>query len=293
MSRVQVVLGVLVASLVTCCCFYTASQKPASWPVSYEISNSVPSDWRTPIQKAGNSWGVMNYGGLGGQGVVADGVRTVGLNSSLPAGVLAAALPQIVNGCTITEQDIGFHPQRPWSTSSTTPSGTYDVETVALHEFGHWWTLWHVMCPEESVMLATYQDTRRSLAGCDTLGGVVSGATVGSCLTTTAGCFGLGSLFGLFGFGDTLDSYELDIVNHGEELMQIVQGDASLSSTLDQLAASAPPAGESPEVADVSLAITAVSQARSSASPSLQAALDEVDLLITNYFNSLISGTAF
>lgn len=142
-------------------------------------------------------------------------------------------------------------------------------------------------------MRASYQGTNRSLSACDALGGAVSTATMGSCLLTTGACFNLWFLFDIFGFGDTLDSNELDIVNHGQELMQIVQGDASLSSTLDQLAASAPSPGQSAEVVDLSLALTAVSQAKDSASPGLQAALDEVDLLITNYLNSLVLGLSF
>ena len=243
MIRESVVLISCLAPFVSGCCLFTAAQKPASWPVSYEISTGVPSDWRTAIRKAGNSWGVMNYGGLGSQGVGVDGIRTIGMDDTVASGFLAQALPWVVSGCTTTEQDIGFNPSVPWSTSSTTPSGSYDVQTVALHEFGHWWTLWHVMCPDDSVMLPAYQGTRRSLTGCDAAGGAISAATVGTCLLVTGGCFDLGFLYDLFDFGETLDSNELDIVNHGAELMQIVQGDPSLASTLDQLAVSAPHTG--------------------------------------------------
>jgi len=103
-------------------------------------------------------------------------------------------------------------------------------------------------------------------------------------------CFGLGYLFGLFGFGDSLESNEMTIVDHTNELLQIIEGDPALSGTLDQLASSAPPPGSPPDAASVGLAIQAVVQARESASPSLKESLDEVDLLLTNYLSTILFG---
>ena len=41
----------------------------------------------------------------------------------------------------ILERDIVFNDYCSWSTSSSPSSGQFDVETIALHEFGHWLTL--------------------------------------------------------------------------------------------------------------------------------------------------------
>ena len=46
------------------------------------------------------------------------------------------------SGSNLIECDIVFNdPNYTWSTSSTCPSGKYDVQTVAVHEFGHWLNL--------------------------------------------------------------------------------------------------------------------------------------------------------
>lgn len=93
MIVVRVTLISILASLLTGCCFFTAPFTPASWPVSYQVSTKISSDWRTPIKKAGKSWGVMNYSGIGSQNFGIDGVRTVGIDPDLPDEVLAQAGP--------------------------------------------------------------------------------------------------------------------------------------------------------------------------------------------------------
>ncbi len=45
-----------------------------------------------------------------------------------------------VNG-NISETDIEFNDYYNWSTATTPPSGQYDVETILLHEMGHWLNL--------------------------------------------------------------------------------------------------------------------------------------------------------
>ena len=47
----------------------------------------------------------------------------------------------------ILEVDCVFNDDYVWSTATTTPSGEYDVETVMLHEFGHYLSLAHSMPP--------------------------------------------------------------------------------------------------------------------------------------------------
>ncbi len=72
-------------------------------------------------------------------------VIAVGRQCSLPPGVLAWALSWSTNGC-IFEADMQFSNSHEWYEAANTGScsGTcYDVESVALHEFGHWINLGH------------------------------------------------------------------------------------------------------------------------------------------------------
>ncbi|MDW7740653.1 MAG: matrixin family metalloprotease, partial [Bacillota bacterium] len=62
----------------------------------------------------------------------------------------------------IIEADIVFNSSRSWSTAVPTPSGYIDLETVALHEFGHWLNLGH-SDNQAAVMYYMYQGIRRSL----------------------------------------------------------------------------------------------------------------------------------
>ena len=52
----------------------------------------------------------------------------------LASGVIAAALPE-VSGSTISETDVCFNDYYLWGDGT---SGTMDVQTIALHELGHW-----------------------------------------------------------------------------------------------------------------------------------------------------------
>jgi len=286
-------LRVLACSIVVAgCCWNYGGLRPPNAVNFYKISTNIESSWHSAITNAGNTWGVFLNTGTTSDDVGLDGARVVGTALYDNPYVLAAALPIAVggdSGCDMTEQDIGFNLDHAWSTASTTPAGWYDVESVALHEFGHWHLLFHVMCPSGSVMVPKYAGTRRSLSVCDTAGLLASRVTP-DCWRSMGACFGLGYLFGLFGFGDSLESNEMTIVDHTNELLQIIEGDPALSGTLDQLASSAPPPGSPPDAASVGLAIQAVVQARESASPSLKESLDEVDLLLTNYLSTILFG---
>ena len=59
----------------------------------------------------------------------------------------------------ILEADIVFNDYHTWTTSG---SGGYDIETVALHEMGHWLSLGH-SSNQAAVMYAYYGGVRRSL----------------------------------------------------------------------------------------------------------------------------------
>jgi len=53
-------------------------------------------------------------------------------------------------GSTIVECDVEFNDYYSWSTATTCPSNRYDVETVGLHELGHWLCLYDLYNPGDS-----------------------------------------------------------------------------------------------------------------------------------------------
>ena len=69
----------------------------------------------------------------------------------------------------IFEADMVFNTHHTWSTASITPTGAIDVETVALHEFGHWLSLGHSLV-EDAVMWHIYKGTQRTLHSDDIAG---------------------------------------------------------------------------------------------------------------------------
>jgi len=71
-----------------------------------------------------------------------------------------------VSGSTIIEADMSFNTRYSWSTSGS----YYDVQTVALHEFGHWVGLDH-SSSYGSIMYYQYKGTQRHL-GSDDLAGI-------------------------------------------------------------------------------------------------------------------------
>ncbi len=66
---------------------------------------------------------------------------------------------------SIVEADIVFNDYHFWSTSG----GGYDIETVTLHELGHWLSLGHDSNPD-AVMYYAYGGVRRSLHASDAAG---------------------------------------------------------------------------------------------------------------------------
>lgn len=71
----------------------------------------------------------------------------------------------------IFECDVVFNDDYTWSTDTDTPSGKYDVESVALHEFGHWLNLKDLYDPADSdkVMYGYLMngEEKRELHQCD------------------------------------------------------------------------------------------------------------------------------
>lgn len=136
--------------------------------VGFYIDSSVPTEWAPSIADASGTWstsgagcftiypdiassftistddlGDINYGGVAG------GRTSWHYTSSV---LMKDAKTVFNNNSSIT-----------WSTAGTTPTGQYDVETVALHEFGHWLDLSDDYGNTGSIMFKDYQGERRQL----------------------------------------------------------------------------------------------------------------------------------
>jgi hypothetical protein len=114
--------------------------------INYYIATSVPAAFSAALQNAGATWtsaaGIgFTYSGSTNASVTSQNGITEMVYGPLPpgtdSGVIAYAMCWSQGG-TISECDILFNSAKPFSTSTPTPTGNIDVETIALHEFGHW-----------------------------------------------------------------------------------------------------------------------------------------------------------
>lgn len=66
------------------------------------------------------------------------------------------------SGSSMSQAVTTLNSQKSWTTSPGSSYPPYDVETVSLHEFGHWLSLGH-SSSTSAVMYAYYTGTKRSL----------------------------------------------------------------------------------------------------------------------------------
>lgn len=150
----------------------------ARWSYSqmdWRFSTDFPSGYQTAVRNAANTWtnapsvfsfdydwwelvNKVDWEDLGTGGTLA---RTIWTYS----GTLNTTCRR---GASLKSAVIEFNNRVSWTTSPGSSFPPYDVETVALHEFGHSLTLGH--SSSGTVMYYQYQGTRRSLAQDDTNG---------------------------------------------------------------------------------------------------------------------------
>jgi len=133
--------------------------------VRYHINantSQVP-DEASAVSKAGNTWSALNSAGLrltyqGSTSTTThgyNGSNTVNWKDEGDSGTLGTSYIWY-SGSTILETDLVFNDYYNWSTSGS----NYDVETVALHEFGHWVGLDHV---SSGIMRPNYSGIQHKL----------------------------------------------------------------------------------------------------------------------------------
>ncbi|MEW6142140.1 MAG: hypothetical protein AB1597_03145 [Chloroflexota bacterium] len=120
----------------------------AKWPglnpaVSYKV-NAAP-DRVLAVQNAAASWSnvsgksfAFTYGGTTtAQSSTQNNINEI-IWRDLGSTTIVAQSRSWTSGNTVLEADIEFNTRFQWNTSSTPLPSTIDVETVALHELGHW-----------------------------------------------------------------------------------------------------------------------------------------------------------
>jgi len=139
------------------------------WPVGTDVAfyinanTSQVADEETAVRNAANSWSQINPSGLrlsysGSTSMTTysyNGLNTVCWENQGAISTLATAWIWY-SGNTILETDMVFNDYHNWSTSGS----NYDIETVALHEFGHWVGLDH---SSTGIMYAYYSGIQRTI----------------------------------------------------------------------------------------------------------------------------------
>jgi hypothetical protein len=163
------------------------------------------------IRNAANTWNnagakfIFSYGGATNitntTGSAADGINSINWSTNFPSGSTTLAQTtywySIPSG-NITECDCVFNANKTWSTAAVTPPGQFDVETVMLHEFGHYLSLDHSSVP--AVMQPSVSSgTQRRVLTADDINGIIAiygpstaGLTLAQALDNTVLTFSMG-----------------------------------------------------------------------------------------------------
>jgi matrixin len=132
--------------------------KWTQFPVRYSVSNLSAAnvsvgDFQAAVDRAFNTWQAVPSATITYQfaGVTAalpgrdDGVSTLGFQSRPELDRVLAATSFVVDRVSgaLVESDIFFNTAFPWSVSPAGEAGRFDLESVALHEIGHFSGLGH------------------------------------------------------------------------------------------------------------------------------------------------------
>lgn len=143
------------------------------WPGSntlYKYRNTVPASWQNAIYSAAGTWNGNSKFSLYESSSASNVWGATSYGSTGPVGVTAISY----SGSTIVGCNADFNTYFSFSTSPS--SSQYDVQSVALHEFGHWLTLNDLYSSSDSAKTmygyASEGQTKRSLSK-DDIDGIV------------------------------------------------------------------------------------------------------------------------
>ena len=118
--------------------------KWATPSVSYYINSTDGlSGSETALQAAANTWNgaganfSFDYAGTTKSGWGQDGKNVLSFDNLGSSSIIAQSTSYIVND-TVVESDIQFNTGFTWSTDTPTPAGKMDLQSIAVHELGHW-----------------------------------------------------------------------------------------------------------------------------------------------------------
>ena len=131
--------------------YYGAKWSGDNPVVSYKVNPNTSDCYREEIavQNAANTWNAVPNKNFAFSYAGRTTVTEPKYNNSndvmwgnLGQGVLAqASMWSYINSTTLLECDIEFNDSYSWSTSATPQSRKYDVQSILLHEMGHWLSL--------------------------------------------------------------------------------------------------------------------------------------------------------
>ncbi len=133
----------------------TFSYDGYKWPganpvVNYKVNENCPSTTgeASAIQAAAATWNAatgtnftLNYAGTTTETTPGYPECRIWWQEFVGDPFTSALSSVSTSGGVITEAHIQFNTHFSWSTAGTTPSGYHDVESITLHEFGHWLSL--------------------------------------------------------------------------------------------------------------------------------------------------------
>jgi hypothetical protein len=155
----------------------------AKWttpPVPYYI-NPVggPSESETVLQAAANTWNgaganfSFNYGGPTSSGWGLDGQNVLSFADLGSSSIIAQATTYYTGGI-VSESDIQFNTGFTWSTDTPTPGDKMDLQSIGVHELGHWLRLLDLYGTNDATKVmygfASYGTMKRNLTSGDQAG---------------------------------------------------------------------------------------------------------------------------
>ena len=160
--------------------FGYGSRKWAVSPVSYYINpTGGPTGTETAIQAAANTWSEtganfsFSYAGPTSSGYGYDGLNVISFDNLASSTIIGRAIIYST-GSTINEADIQFNTNFDWSIITPTPNNKMDVQSVVLHELGHWLKLLDLYGEYDSVKAmygyGAYGQMKRTLTSEDQQG---------------------------------------------------------------------------------------------------------------------------